>query len=244
MTALALAWEQFRFERRLFWRNPSAAFFNFVLPLVLLLLIASVFAGDEEELNVLIPGIAGMSVMATTFNSLAHNVTFQREQGILKRVRGTPLPTASYLGGVVGSAVANAFVQVALVVVIGHLLYDVQWPRDLPALAAFTALGVTCFGALGIAFSHAIPNVDAAPAYENAVFLPLIFISGVFYSTDSLPRALEAVAEALPLKHLIDGLSGAIVTGEGLAEQGTALAIVCAWTAAGVVLAVRYFRWE
>jgi ABC-2 type transport system permease protein len=242
VSPVALAWQQFLFERKLFWRNPSAAFFNFILPLLLLLLIASVFANDDQELEVLIPGIAGMSVMATTFNALTFNLTFLREQGILKRVRGTPVPAASYLGGLLASAVVNAFVQVGLVVVIGHVLYGVEWPHDVPALVGWTALGVTCFGALGIAFSHAIPNFDSAPAYANAVFLPAIFISGVFYSTDTLPRALEWIAQALPLKHVIDGLSAAIV-GEQVNEL-TAFAVVAGWTAVGLVLAVRYFRWE
>ena len=242
MSPAALAWEQFRLERKLFWRNPSAAFFNFMLPLLLLLLIASVFSSNAKELNVLIPGIAGMSVMATTFTALAFNLTFLREQGILKRVRGTPLPAASYFGGLLGSAVLNAFVQMGLVVLLGHVLYGVHWPGDWLLLAGFTTLGVVCFGALGIAFSYAIPNFDAAPAYVNAVFLPAIFISGVFYSSDTLPAALSAIAQALPLKHLIDGLSQAIVGG----HHGTlvAAAAVAGWAAAGLVLAVRYFRWE
>jgi ABC-2 type transport system permease protein len=244
VSAAALAWRQFRFERRLFWRNPSAAFFNFLLPLVLLLLVATAFGDDDSELDVLIPGIAGMSVMATTFTALAFNITFLREQGILKRIRGTPLPSGAYFGGLLGSAVANAVVQVVLVVVLGHLLYDVDWPHDVPELAVFTAAGVTCFGALGIAFSHAIPNFDSAPAYVNAIFLPVIFISGVFYSTDSLPAALDGAAEALPLKHVIDGFSAAIVSGDGLGSNLGALAVVGIWAAAGIFLAVRYFRWE
>lgn len=244
MTPLALAWQQFRLERKLFWRNPSAAFFSFVLPLALLLLVASVFGGDQEELETLIPGIAGMSVMATTFNAMAYNLTFLREQGILKRVRGTPVPLSSYFAGFLGNAVANAFVQVLLVVVLGHVLYDVTWPQDWGELMVFTAIGVVTFGALGIAFSHAIPNFDATAAYVNAVFLPAIFISGVFYSSDSLPPALDAVAQALPLKHVIDGFSGAIVTGHGLADNIGALAIVAGWGAVGLLLAVRNFRWE
>jgi ABC-2 type transport system permease protein len=242
MTPLALAWEQFRLERKMFWRNPSAAFFNFMLPLLLLLLIASVFASDAKELDVLIPGIAGMSVMATTFSALAFNLTFLREQGILKRIRGTPIPLISYFGGVLGSMVLNAAVQIVLVVVIGNLVYGVDWPRDPLMLAGFTALGVVCFGSLGIAFAQAIPNFDAAPAYVNAVFLPAIFISGVFYSSDSLPAALKAIAEVLPLKHLIDGLSEAMV---GVAPNPLgAAAVVALWAAAGIFLAVRYFRWE
>jgi ABC-2 type transport system permease protein len=244
MKPLELAWEQYRLERKLFWRNPSAAFFSFVLPLSLLLLVASVFASEPEQLNVLIPGIAGMSVMATTFNALALNVTFRREQGILKRVRGTPMPAVSYFAGSLGNAVANALVQVALVVVIGHLLYDVSWPRDWLALIVFSVAGVVTFGALGVALSHAIPNYDSAAAYVNALFLPAILISGVFYSTDSLPAVLDAVARALPLEHVIDGLSGAIVTGAGIGANLDDLAVIALWAAAGLVLAVRGFRWE
>ena len=244
MTATALAWRQFRLERKLFWRNPSAAFFGFVLPLALLLLIATVFADEPDELDVLIPGIAGMSVMATTFNSMAYNLTFLREQGILKRMRGTPIPAPAYFAGFLGNAVANAFVQVGLVVLAGHLLYDVSWPKDWLELVVFTVVGVVSFGALGIALSHAIPNFDSAPALVNAIFIPAILISGVFYSSDLLPGGIAAIAEALPLKHVIDGMSDAIVTGRGLEHELGALAVVAAWGAAGLVLAIRGFRWQ
>ena len=245
MSATLLAWRQFRFERRLFWRNPSAAFFNFMLPLAFLLLVASVFArGDREQFDVLVPGIAGMAVMSTTFTALAFNITFLREQGILKRMRGTPVPAGSYLGGLLASSVMNAAVQVLLVVAIGHWLYGLPWPREPLALAAFTALGVLAFGALGVAFSHAIPNFDSAPAYVNAVFLPAIFISGVFYSAAELPAPLEALAVVLPLKHVIDGLAGAIVIGQGPLELPLATLPLLAWAAVGLVLAVWSFRWE
>jgi ABC-2 type transport system permease protein len=245
MSDAALLWRQYRFERRLFWRNPSAAFFNFALPLLFLVLIAAAFArGDDAELNTLIPGIAGMAIMANTFSALAFNLTFLREQGILKRMRGTPLPTPTYLGGILASTVTNAVIQVGLVVVIGHLAYGVDWPQDWATLALFTALGVITFAALGIAFSHLIPNFDSAAAYVNAVFLPTIFISGVFYSADSLPGVLKGAAEALPLKHVIDGLSAAIVTGDGIGDLTTAIGTLLLWAIGGIVLAVRGFRWE
>ena len=245
MSVATLAWRQFRFERRLFWRNPSAAFFNFLLPIVFLLLTATVFLSSYPEgLEVLVPGIAGMGVMTTTFTALAHNVTFLREQGVLKRMRGTPMPVGAYLGGLLGSAVVNAVIQVGIVVVLGHVLYGITWPRDLVALAVFTVLGIVAFGGLGVAFSLLIPNVDAAPAYVNAVFLPLIFVSGVFVPTEGLPSALRLVGEALPLKHVIDGLAGAIVHGEGLADHGTAVAMLVAWGAVGLIASVRRFRWE
>jgi ABC-2 type transport system permease protein len=242
VSGLALAWQQFRFERRMFWRNPSAAFFNFLLPLLLLVLIAAAFAGDEDELDVLVPGVAGMGVLATTFTALAFNLTLLRDEGVLKRIRGTPMPPAAYLAGLIGSAALNALLQVALVVTIGNLAYGVELPADPLLLVVFTLLGVVCFASLGIAFSHVIPNEDAAPAYTNAVFLPLLFISGVFYSAEELPEALKVIAEALPLKHLIDGLSEAIVGGGG--DAATAAAVVGAWAVCGVVLAVRFFRWE
>ncbi len=243
MSSLALAWAQFRFERRMFWRNPSAAFFNFALPLLLLVLIGAVFATKPKELDILIPGIAGMSVVATTFTALAFQLTYLRQEGILKRMRGVPIPTVSYLAGLFGSAVMNAFVQVAIVVVLGKVLFGADWPEDWPLLVGFTALGVACFASLGVAFAHLIPNADSAPAYTNAVFLPLIFISGVFYSADDFPPILHGIAEALPLTHVIDGLSAAI-TGDGGVDLGVAALVVAGWTLAGVVLAVRFFRWE
>jgi len=239
---VALAWQQFRFERKLFWRNPSAAFFNFLLPLLLLVLTASAFSADDEELEILIPGIAGMGVLATTFTALAFNLTLLRDEGVLKRWRGTPMPAAAYLAGLLGSAALNAFLQVLLVVAIGNLIYGVDWPREPLVLIGFTALGVLCFAALGVAFSHAIPNEDSAPAYTNAIFLPVIFISGVFYSADDLPEVLKAAAEVLPLKHLIDGLSRGILGHGG--DIASSVLVVAAWTAAGLFLAVRYFRWE
>jgi len=242
MSAMTLAWQQFRFERKIFWRNPSAAFFNFLLPILLLVLIATAFSSDAEELEVLIPGVAGMGVLATTFTALAYNLTMLRDEGVLKRIRGTPMPAGAYLGGLIGSATLNAVLQVAIVVAIGNVFYGVPWPEDPMMLAGFTLLGVVCFASLGVAFSHAIPNEEAAPAYTNAIFLPLIFISGVFYSADDLPTALNAIAEALPLKHLIDGLSDAIVGGGG--DVGAAAAVVAVWAAAGLFLAVRFFRWE
>jgi ABC-2 type transport system permease protein len=238
------AWRQYRLERRIFWRNPTAAFFNFLLPLILLALFGTVFAEDQENLNVLVPGIAGMSIVATTFSAMAHNFTALREMGILKRIHGTPLPARSYLAGLFGSAVTNTLIQIAIVIVAGKLFFGVDWPQDWVALVVFVALGVVCFGSLGIALAHAIPNVESAPAYVNAIFLPLIIISGVFYDADNAPEFLRSIARALPLTHLVDGISGAMVTGAGLADNAGALAVIAAWAAAGVALAIRGFSWE
>jgi ABC-2 type transport system permease protein len=244
MTDAALAWRQYRFERRMFWRNPSAAFFNFALPLIFLALFGAVFSGNQKYLDVIVPGIAGMSVVSTTFNALAMNVVGLREQGVLKRLRGTPLPSGAYLAAVALNAVTNTVVQVTLVVVVGHVFFGTGWPIHLAELVVFVAAGVVCFASLGVALSHAIPNIDAAPAYSNAVFLPLIMVSGVFYDAQDAPAFLHDIAVALPLTHLIDGMSGALVTGTPLVDNLSHLAVIAVWAVVGVVLAVRGFSWD
>ena len=244
MSTTAAVWRQYRLERRMFWRNPSAAFFGFLLPLLLLAIFGAVFSGRDEDLDVIVPGIAGLSVMSATFTSLAYNLTTLRERGILKRLRGTPLPPSAYLAGLGGNAVANALLQVALVIVAGHLVFGVAWPTEWGSLFLFVAVGVICFSSLGVALSHAIPNPESAPAWVNAVFLPQILIAGVFYDEKDAPQFIRDIAEVLPLKHLIDGLSGAMVHGEGVGDHLTALLVLGVWTAVGVVLAVRGFSWE
>ena len=241
---LALAWRQYRLERRMFWRNPSAAFFNFLLPLLFLGFFGAILHGKQHDLNRLVPGIAGMSVMSTTFTALAYNVVFLRERGVLKRIRGTPLPAGSYFGGVAANAVTNTALQITIIVIAGKLFFGLDWPRDWAELVVFVVAGVVCFAALGVAFAHAIPNFESTAAYVNAVFLPVIFISGVFYDVKNVPTFLRDIAEALPLKHLIDGLSAALVSGSSLSEQLSALAVVGLWGAAGIFFAVRGFSWE
>ncbi|TMK41867.1 MAG: ABC transporter permease [Actinobacteria bacterium] len=241
---LAMGWRQYRLERRMFWRNPTAAFFNFLFPLIVLGLFGALFANDQTTLNRIVPGIAAMSVMTTTFNALAHNLVFLREEGVLKRMRGTPLPPGAYLGALAANAITNTILQVAIIATAGRLFFGIPWPRDALELLVFVAVGVVCFASLGVALSHAIPNFESAPAYVNAVFLPTIFISGVFYDVKHTPAFLRNIAEALPLKHLIDGLSGAMVSGRGLGSNLTALAVIGLWAVAGVALAVRGFSWE
>jgi ABC-2 type transport system permease protein len=240
----ALTWRQYRLERRMFWRNPSAAFFNFMLPLLLLAMFGAIFSSNQDDLDVIVPGIAGMSVVSTTFSALAYNMTAMREQGILKRMRGTPMPSSAYLTGIAAHSITNTAMQMVLIIVSGKVFFGVDWPANVAELLLFVVLGVVCFASLGVALSHVIPNNESAPAYVNAIFLPLIIISGVFYDADNVPSFLSGIAEALPLTHLIDGLSAAMVTGEGIDDQISSIGVIVAWMVVGVVLAIRGFSWE
>src|SRR6202011_5373808 len=231
--AVLLGWRQYRLERRMFWRNPSAAFFNFLLPLLFLGGGGAILYGNQHDLNRLIPAIAGMSVMSTTFTALAYNIVFLRERGVLKRIRGTPLPTGSYFGGVAANAVTNTALQIAIVVLAGRLVFGIGWPRDWGELIVFVAAGGGCLAALGVAFAHVIPNFESTAAYVNAIFLPVVFVSFYVFDSKSAPGFLRNIVDALPLKPLIDGLSAGIVTGSGLSGRLDALAVIALWGALG-----------
>ncbi len=190
------------------------------------------------------PSIAGMSVMSTTFTALAYNIVFLRERGVLKRIRGTPLPTVSYFGGVAANAVTNTALQIAIVVLAGRAFFGIGWPQHWGELIVFVLVGVVCLAALGVAFAHVIPNFESTAAYVNAVFLPVVFVSFYVFDSTSAPGFLRTIAEALPLKPLIDGLSAAMVTGSGLSDNLDALAVIALWGVFGLYLAVRGFSWE
>jgi ABC-2 type transport system permease protein len=236
----ALSWRQYRLERKMFWRNPSAAFFNFLLPLLFLVLLCAVLTKQSDR-DVIVPGIAGMAVLATTFSALAYNVVFLREQGILKRMRGTPLPSGAYLAGIAGNAIMNTAVQIVLIALAGKAFYGIDWPRDVPLLLLYVVLGVVCFASLGVALAHAIPTFEAATVYVNMIFLPVVFIS---IDARHDPQFLKGIAEALPLAHLVDGLSTAIVSGGGIGGLWSSIGVLIVWTVLGVTLAIRGFSWE
>ncbi len=242
--AVRLGWRQYRLERRMFWRNPSAAFFNFLLPLLFLAGGGIILSGSQDDLNHLVPAIAGMSVMSTTFTALAYNIVFLRERGVLKRIRGAPLPTMSYFSGVAANAVTNTALQIAIVVIAGRAIFGIGWPKDWGSLLVFVLVGVVCFAALGVAFAHVIPNFESTAAYVNAVFLPVVFVSFYVFDSTGVPGFLRTIAEALPLYPLIEGLYGAMVTGAGVSSYLDGLAVIALWGAFGLYLAVRGFSWE
>ena len=254
MSALALALRQVRYENRAFWRNPAAAFFTFVFPLIFLAIFNLLFGNDELEIpggttNVstfYVAGIAALSVVYTGYTGLAMNVSMARDQGLLKRTRGTPLPAWAFLFGRVVHMTLTMTLLVAIVVAAGALFYDVDVPTGtMPAFVVALVVGAAAFSSLALATTAIIPNADASPAVVNAITLPLLFISDVFIPPGEAPEWLITIADLFPIKHLSLALQTAVnpfETGSGF--EFAHLAVIAAWGVGGVLVAVRFFSWE
>lgn len=248
----ALAAHQVGYEHRSFWRNHSRAFFSFALPLMLLLIFGSIFHGqhitsrDNLDLTTFfVPGILAYGIVTSTFSNLANSLALLRDQGVLKRMRGTPLPPWAYLAGRVGSSALAMVELVAIILGIGWLAFGAHVRgATLPGLLVALVLGMVCFTALGIAVTAIIPNADAAQPITAALVLPLTFVSGIFFVPERVPAWLNHLAALFPLKPLADSMQFAYdprTRGSGFA--GRDLIVLGLWTLAGVGL-MRYFRWE
>jgi ABC-2 type transport system permease protein len=252
VTSARLVLHEFRYDQKVFWRNSASVFFTALLPLIFLFIFATIFGNEEiEELGVntttyYVPAIVALAVISATTVALATNLTTDRERGLLKRVRGTPLPTSVFVSGRVGNSLVIALLMVVLIAGLGRLVYDVSLPdQTLPALLVTLAVGAFAFSCLGFAFTTIIPSEQAAPAVTNAIVLPLYFISGVFIPDDEIPEGVLHVADAFPVRPFFQAFFTAWdpnTTGAGF-EWGR-LALVAAWGIAGLAVALLAFRWE
>ena len=248
---MTLFWHQLTAEQRIFWRNRESAVFIFIFPLLLFVLLGSLYEGEIElddgveyrAADVLLAGMIGYGAANTAFAGLAIMLVLRREYGILKRLRSTPLPAPTYLVAVLASAVIVFALQVATLLVLGHFAYDAQLPERVGSLALLVLLGVLAFAGLGIGAAALIRSGEGASAVLNVVLLPMAFLSGAFGSRD-YPSLLEAIASALPLKHYIDLVYAAYLQDEGLWSDPLALAVVVAWGLAGAAVGVWRFGWE
>jgi ABC-2 type transport system permease protein len=252
MSAIALAWHQFRFDQKVFWRNPTSVFFTVIFPVIFLVIFNTIFGDDRiEELGSIttstyyVPAIITLAVVSATLQSLAVNITIDRENGILKRGRGTPLPPWVFFAGRVGNAVVVSVLLTVLVVAIGRLAYAVEVPWDrLPAVLVTLAIGAASFCCLGVALSAAIPSEDAAAPIANVAVLPLYFLSGVFIPETEIPAGVLHVADAFPIRHFFEAFFAAWSPDGGSVFELGHLAVVAAWGLIGLAIAVRAFRWE
>lgn len=254
MNVLAATVRQFRFENRAFWRNPAAAFFTFIFPLFFLFLFPMIFGDASIEVGgrtvdgatFYVPAIGVFAIVTASYTNTAMSLIFARDEGVLKRKRGTPLEPAAYMGGRVLQAMFMALVMTAITVLVGALVHGVEVPDNtMPAFIVTVAVGAASFCALGIAITGLVPNVDAGAPIVNATVLPLMFLSDVFLPAENLPGWLRSVAEIFPIYHFAQAMIAAFnpfETGSGF--EWNHLAVIAVWGIGGVLVALRTFSWE
>jgi ABC-2 type transport system permease protein len=269
----ALTLRQVRFTNTAFWRNPASAFFTFAFPLMFLVIFTALLgSGTVDEGTVTVPGVgtlhilldqaqyfvgamAAFGVITATYTNIAMSVTFQRDSGILKRVKGTPLPGRDYLLARVVHAMFIATILVVITLAFGRVAYSAPLPTGTALLEFLLTLVVAglSFSALGLAITSVVPNADAAPPIVNATILPLLFLSGIFIPLGSdAPRWITTVSGIFPVKHFADAMRDSFLG--NVTFKGTTIAVyhfnwsdiavIAIWGIAGLVLAARFFSWE
>ena len=253
-STLKLVALQTRYQILTFVRIPVAVFFTIGLPLVMLVLFNALFGsgtfttseGEISAQQFYTGGLAAFTAVSATFTNLANMVPLRRDEGVLKRWRGTPLPTWIYLAGFIVSAVIIAFVGVVLMLTLGVVVYDLEIePAKMPAAVVTFLVGVGAFAALGMALASLVKSASSASAAANAIILPMAFVSNIFIQVDDAPGWIEALGDFFPLKHFAEAFQDCFTPFvEAPAFDWRSLAYVALWGLLGLVVALRRFTWE
>ena len=245
---MKVLYRQLEVELKLFLRNKQEVFFTALFPLLMMSLFGYLnresSVGDVSYVAFLLPGIIGMSVMAAAFLNLSTSLVRQRDDGILKRLRGTPLRAWALLGAKVLAAGTVILFQVLLLTGVGVLFFGVEIAGSVLWFLATLLVGTFAFTAMGLALASLINNADTASAAAHAIYLPMLFICGAFFPLDVMPRLLQHVAEALPLTYFVDALRGAMLTGGGPGAYTRDWMILLGCLTVAFVVAIKTFRWE
>ena len=256
MNDVELTLRQVRYTNKEFWRNPGSAFFTFAFPLMFLVIFTALLGSGTVEVT---PGVvieqstyyvAAMSafaVITAAYTNIAIGVVFQRDAGILKRTKGTPLPGWVYLGGRVLHVLIIAVLLVLITAAFGVAFYGADVPTGTLLLkyVVIVVVGAVSFTALGLATTAIVPNADAAPPIVNAIILPLLFLSGIFIPFGvETPEWIRIVARIFPVKHFADAMRAGFYGPPQFEFLWRDVLVVAIWGIAGLVLAVRFFSWE
>jgi ABC-2 type transport system permease protein len=232
----------------LYRRSKELAFFTFLLPLILFVLLGSRYGDDKiggvRGADFLEAGMLGYGLVSTAFAGLAIFLVIRRESGILKRVRATPLPAWAYLAAVLTATLIAFAASCVCMIAIGRLLFSVDLPTRWLSLVLTLALGAAAFAALGLGMTTAVRSAEGASATVNAVYLPVAFISGAFFSTNSSPSFLRAIADVLPLTYFIRLTRDVMLHGHQIWDNPADVAVILLWGAIGAAVALWRFRWE
>ncbi|CAN5167404.1 N/A [soil metagenome] len=243
---MTLLFHQLAYEQRIFWRSREAAVFIFIFPLLLYTLLGSVYSDEIDGVpsaDLLLAGLFGYGAANTAFGGLAIILVGRRETGVLKRLRSTPLPPATYIAAVLSSTLLIFALQALALVLLGRFVFDASAPANWLGFAGAVVLGVACFAGLGVGAASLIRSAEGVSAVVNVVLLPMAFLSGSFGPTDEYPGFLDAIASVLPLTYFLEVVNGVYLEGESLFADPKALGLVAAWGAAGLVIALTRFSW-
>jgi ABC-2 type transport system permease protein len=239
-------------------RTPRAIIFTALFPLILLVLFNSIFdAGGSETATLpgdlkisaeayFTAGIIAYAVALSTFTTLAVSITTQRENGQLKRYRGTPMPSWTFIAAQIIRASTQALVMTTLLLGLGAIAYAVPVPGStFPAFILYVLLGTATMCSLGIALSAFTPNADAASTIAPFTVVILSFVSGVWIPVEKLSSVPEAIGKIFPLYHLALGLQTTLAPGaSGTGLELDNVLVLLIWCAVGVRIASKRFKWE
>ena len=239
---------ELRTELLLYSRSKELAFFTFLLPIIFFVLLGSVYGGSDRikgyrAPDYLLTGMLGYGVAATAFSGLAIVLVIRRETGVLKRLRATPLPASVYILAVLLTSLIAFAIEAVMLIALGMLLFDAAFPKSVFSAAGAIVLGGATFALLGVGVSGLVRRAEGASAVITALYLPLSFISGAFFSQQHFPGWLKQIADLLPLTYFIDLMGAVMLRGVELWDRPTDVAVIAAWGVAGALLARRFFRW-
>jgi ABC-2 type transport system permease protein len=239
---------ELRTELLLYSRSRELAFFTFLLPIIFFVLLGSVY-GDSDRIkgyrapDYLLTGMLGYGVAATAFSGLAIVLVIRRETGVLKRLRATPLPASVYILAVLLTSLIAFMIEAVVLIALGMVLFNAAFPKSVLSAAGAIVLGGTTFALLGVGVSGLVRRAEGASAVITALYLPLSFISGAFFSQQHFPGWLKQIADLLPLTYFIDLMGAVMLRGVAIWDRPTDVAVITAWGVVGVLLARRFFRW-
>ena len=238
---------QLRAEQLVFWRSREAALFIFLFPILLFLLLGSVYSGTIYGVpapEALLAGLIGYGCANTAFAGLSIQLVLRRESAILKRLRATPLPASTYVAALLVSTLIVFALQTIVLFLLGRVLYGTPFPGAIGSLVAAIVIGAGVFAAIGVATASLIRSAEGSSAVVNFILLPMAFLTGSFGPTHRYPAFLRAIGDVLPLKYFIDIVNAVYFHGHGLWTKPAALGVLAAWGVAGLTVATFRFRWE
>lgn len=249
-SALILALGQIRYQLLVLVRSPLALFVAVVIPLLLLVCLNVIIPGEPvgnlPYAQWLTPAMCAFALLNAGYVTSVTGLVLAREQGVLKRLRGTPLPAWTYLAGRFGSAVVTSVAACAIVIATGAAFFDVRLiGRTFGYFLTAAGLGMVCFFLLGAAVMVLVPRGDTALPVAFGTMLPLAFVSDVFFATHHPPTWLHDLAAALPVAPIAGALEDAFDPAtRSWPMPVSGLLVVLGWSLAATVLIAFAFRWE